>query len=133
VLERYSGATAWVHEPAAELVGERGVEGRTFVPGDALPGEIEAVDVRRAYEVAFLLAERRALVVGDVLLGAPEGGARLLPRSWYRGDYDSLVTALRGALLPLEIEHLLLTHGDPVVGTGREALGRALHSPPSAA
>jgi hypothetical protein len=132
VLERYAGATAWIHEPAADLVRERGAEGRTFLPGDPLPGGIEAIDALRAYEVAFLLREHRALVVGDVLLGEPDGGARLLPRSWYRGDYDALCVALRDALLPLQVEHLLLMHGEPVVGNGREALERALHSPPSA-
>ena len=133
VLERYPAATAWVHEPAAELVRERGVEGRAFVPGDPLPGGIEAVDVVRAYEVAFLLPKRRALAVGDVLLGDRNRGARLLPRSWYRGDYDALCGALTDALLPLDFEHLLLMHGEPVVGTGHEAVERALHSPPSAA
>jgi glyoxylase-like metal-dependent hydrolase (beta-lactamase superfamily II) len=126
VLDRYAGATAWAHEPAATLVRERGVEPRTFRPGDALPGGIEAIDVRRAYEVAYLLPDRRALVVGDVILGAPDGGARRLPPSWFRGDYDELCRALRDTLLPLPVEHLLLTHGDPVLGNGREALERAL-------
>lgn len=133
ILARYPGAVAWAHEPAADLVRERGAEPRTFVARDALPGGIEAVDVLRAYEVAFLLPVHRALAVGDVLLGLADGGARPLPPSWYRGDYDTLVLALREALLPLEFEHLLLTHGEPVLGTGHEAVERALHSPPSAA
>jgi hypothetical protein len=124
-LERYPGAIAWVHEPAAELVRERGVDGRTFLPGDELPGGIQAIDVRRAYEVAFLLPDHRALAVGDVLLG-DRRGARLLPRSWHRGDYEKLAAALREALVPLEFEHLLLTHGDPVLGTGHVAVERAL-------
>jgi hypothetical protein len=132
VLERYPSATAWAHEPAAELVRERGVEAKRFVPGDRLPGGIEAIDVLRAYEVAFRLPEHRALVVADVLLGKP-GGARPLPSSWHRGDYDELVARLRDTLLPLEFDHLLLTHGEPVLGTGHEAVERALHSPPSAA
>jgi hypothetical protein len=126
VLERYPGATAWAHEPAADLVRERGVEPRTFLPGDPLPGGIAAIDVLRAYEVAFLLPENRALVAGDVLLGAPDGGARPLPPSWFRGDYDTLLEGLREALLALPVEHLLLMHGEPVLGTGREALEQAL-------
>jgi hypothetical protein len=126
VLERYRGATAWAHEPAADLVRERGAEPRTFLPGDPLPGGIEAIDVRRAHEVAYFLPERCALAVGDVVLGTPEGGARTLPPSWYRGDYAELCRALREALLPLPVEHLLLTHGKPVLGAGREALERAL-------
>lgn len=132
VVERYPAATAWVHEPAADLVRERGATGRTFVPGDSLPGGIEAIDALRAYEVVYLLPVHRSLVAGDVLLGGPDGGARLLPRSWFRGDYDTLCGALREALLPLDFDHLLLMHGEPVLGTGRAALERALHSPPSA-
>jgi hypothetical protein len=133
VLERYAGATAWAHEPAADLIRERGVEPRTFVVGDALPGGIEAIDVLRAYEVAFLLRARRALVVADLLLGTPEGGARALPPSWHRGDYEELLAKVGDTLLPLEFDHLLLTHGEPVLGTGHEAVEQALHSPPSAA
>jgi hypothetical protein len=126
VLERYPGATAWAHEPAVELVRERGVEPRLFLPGDALPGGIVAIDVHRAYEVAFLLPAHRALAAGDVLLGAPGAGARPLPPSWFGGDYDALLEALREVLLALPVEHLLLMHGEPVLGTGREALERAL-------
>jgi hypothetical protein len=133
VLERYPGSTAWVHEPAADLVRERGAVGHTFVPSDELPGGIQAIDVRRAYEVAFLLPDHRALAVGDVLLGDNAGAARLLPRSWYRGDYDALVDGLREALLPLEFDRLLLAHGEAVLSSGHEAVERALHSPPSAA
>ena len=126
VLERYPGATAWAHEPAVDLVRERGVEPHTFLPGDPLSGGLAAIDVHRAYEVAFLLPEQRALAAGDVLLGAPDGGARPLPPSWFRGDYDALREALREALLPLPVEHLLLTHGEPVLGSGRDALEKAL-------
>ena len=132
VVERCPGAIVWAHEPAAGLVQERGAKPRTFVAGDALPGGIETIDVLRAYEVAFLVPEQRALAVGDVLLGSSDAGARLLPRSWHGGDYDELCEGLRSALLPLEFDHLLLTHGEPVLGTGHEALERALHSPPSA-
>jgi hypothetical protein len=132
VLERYPGATAWIHEPAADLIRERGAWGRSFLPGDHLPGGIEAIEVPRAYEIAYLLHDRRALVAGDVLLGAPDG-ARLFPPSWLRGDYAAVRAALRRSLLPLPVEHLLLTHGRPVLGGGREAIERALHSPPRAA
>jgi hypothetical protein len=133
VLNRYPGAVAWAHEPTIGLVRERRAEPRTFVVGDALPGGIEAINVMRAYEVAFLVPRQRALVVGDVLLGAPHGGARPLPPSWYRGDYEELLAKLRAVLLPLEFDHLLLAHGEPVLDGGHEAVERALHSPPSAA
>jgi glyoxylase-like metal-dependent hydrolase (beta-lactamase superfamily II) len=126
VAERYPGTIVWVHEPAAALVQERGVEPRPFAPGDALPGGFEAVDAGRAFEVAYLLPDLRALVVGDVLLGTPEGGARMFPASWLRGDYEAVRAGLREKLLPLPIDHLLLTHGQPVLERGRAALADAL-------
>lgn len=126
ISERYPGTVVWAHEPAVPLVRERGVEPRPFAPGDALPGGIEAVDAGRAYEVAYLLRDRRALIVGDVLLGTPDGGARLFPPSWLQGDYEAVRAALRGSLLHLPIDHLLLTHGEPVLERGGAVLGRAL-------
>ena len=66
----------------------------------------------------------------DRLTGDRAGGARVCPPSWL--DYipsDDGVEELRVALAPLlelPVEHLLLSHGDPVVGGGREALARAL-------
>ena len=126
IAERYPGTVVWVHEPAAPLVAERGVEPRPFTPGTALPGGFEAVDAGRAHEVAYILRDRRALVVGDVLLGTPEGGARLFPASWLRGDYAAVRDGLRASLLQLPIDHLLLTHGDAVLERGGAALARAL-------
>jgi hypothetical protein len=126
VLRRYPEATAWIHEPAAELVRERGASGRTFSIGDPLPGGIEAIDAHRGFEVAYFLPARRTLVAGDVLLGAPGGGARMFPPSWFRGDYEQAREAVRRSLLPLPVDHLLLTHGAPVLGGGHQALEQAL-------
>jgi glyoxylase-like metal-dependent hydrolase (beta-lactamase superfamily II) len=126
IAERYPGTVVWAHEPAAHLVQERGVEPRPFVPGAALPGGFEAVAVGRAFEVAYFLRDRGALIVGDVLLGTPDGAARLFPASWLRGDYEAVRDGLRASLLQLPVEHLLLTHGEPVLERGGAALADAL-------
>ena len=66
----------------------------------------------------------------DRLIGDRARGTRICPSSWL--DYlpgDDGVEELRVALAPLlelPVEHLLLSHGDPVVGGGRDALAAAL-------
>jgi hypothetical protein len=126
VAGRYPGTVLWAHERAAPLVQERGVEARTFAASTALPGRIEHVEVGRAYEVAYYLRDRRALLVGDAFLGTPDGGARLFPATWLLGDYEAVRAGLQEALSRLPIDHLLLTHGEPVLERGGTALTRAL-------
>jgi hypothetical protein len=61
-------------------------------------------------------------VFGDVVLGKEGGSMRLCPASslvWC--THDDLVDSLR-PLLDLPVEHVLVSHGDPVIGTGHEAL-----------
>jgi hypothetical protein len=95
----------------------------------SLPDGVETIPIRRAGEVMVWLAEPRALVPGDRLLGAG-GGLRLCPESWLRYLPSGMTLAqLRAALRPLldlPIELVLTSHGDPVLGGGREALARAL-------
>jgi glyoxylase-like metal-dependent hydrolase (beta-lactamase superfamily II) len=91
------------------------------------PAGIEAIAIERADERVFWLAQHRALVVGDVLLGA-DGGLRVCPASWItrEGDHpEEFLASLRG-LLELPIERVLVSHGEPVLENGREALARAL-------
>jgi hypothetical protein len=74
------------------------------------------------------LAEQRALIPGDRILGAPGGGLRLCPESWLywvRVNRDEL-RALLMPLLELPIERVLVSHGEPVLSAGAEALRRCL-------
>jgi hypothetical protein len=96
----------------------------------SLPAGVESFPIRGAGETIFWLAEHRALVPGDRILGAPGGRLRLCPESWlrYLGSgmtLPALAKALR-PLLDLEIERVLVSHGEPVLGDGRTALARAL-------
>ena len=70
----------------------------------------------------------RALVVGDVLLGAgakPSATAdvlRLCPERWLgAGTHDDLRAMLR-PLLELPLERILVSHGEPVLSGARQAL-----------
>jgi len=96
----------------------------------SLPDGVESFPVRRAGETMFWLPVPRALVPGDRILGKPDGGLRLCPESWLRylpsGMTErELARALR-PLLELPIEMVLVSHGEPVLSGGREALASAL-------
>jgi hypothetical protein len=92
-----------------------------------LPGGIEPFRVKRALETIFWLPEHRTLVPGDRLIG-DGGGVRMCPASWL-GGLPVGIPELRRALLPLlelPVERVLVSHGEPVLEGGREALARAL-------
>ena len=102
---------------------------------DALDGLVR----RTAKPVSILvtvywLQEHRALVPGDVILGAEGGGLRLCPPSWLPASVKlgDLAASLRPAL-ELPVVRVLVSHGEPVLRRGREALARALDHAPSAA
>jgi hypothetical protein len=97
-----------------------------------LPGGIEPKPISGAGETMFWLAEHRALVPGDRVMGAPAGGLRLCPESWLtylprdtRPSLAEVATRMR-PLLDLPIEMVLVSHGEPVLSDGRHALARAL-------
>lgn len=76
----------------------------------------------------FWLPDVRALVPGDRLLGARGGGLRLCPESWlYRVKVDRIgLRSLLQPLLELPIERVLVSHGEPVLHHGVEALRHCL-------
>jgi hypothetical protein len=127
VLARYSAASVWAYGPAATLVGERTRYTDTFVAGQQLPGGAVPYDAGQALEVVFWLPSHRALVAGDVLLGAGAGAARLCPESWLgEGKTHEDVRAALRPILDLPVELLLLTHGEVIAEDARGALERAL-------
>jgi glyoxylase-like metal-dependent hydrolase (beta-lactamase superfamily II) len=91
------------------------------------PDSVEPVEIERADEHVFWLPEHRALVVGDVLLGA-EGGLRVCPVSWItrEPEYPPEFLASLRRLLEFPSERVIVSHGEPVLANGREALARAL-------
>jgi len=95
-----------------------------------LPDGVESIVLRGARETMFWLPEQRTLVPGDRILGAPDGGLMLCPESWLYWvsvNRDELRTLLQ-PLLELPIERVLVSHGDPVLVGGAEALRSCLSS-----
>jgi hypothetical protein len=95
-----------------------------------LPRDVETVVIRGAGETMVWLPRPRALVPGDRLLGDDRGGVRLCPDSWMRYLPSGMRQAeLREALRPLldlPVELVLVSHGEPVLRNGRDAITRAL-------
>ena len=123
----------WAHKRAAKMVSNRGAEVTDpFHPGDHLPGGIEAFATARPGEVVYWLPQHRALAVGDVLLGAgakpraTDDPLRLCPERWLGKATHADLRASLAPLLDLPVEHVLVSHGAPVVGGGRDALAAAL-------
>lgn len=91
---------------------------------DMLPQAVERRDIAWYGEVLYWLEAPRTLVTGDALVGGGDGAVRLADE-WLGDDREQVRTAFL-PLLQLPVEHVLVTHGDPVLGRGREALERAL-------
>jgi hypothetical protein len=95
-----------------------------------LPAGVESFPIRGAGETIFWLPKHRALVPGDRIIGAPNARLRLCPESWLRYlssgiTLAELAEALR-PLLDLEIQRVLVSHGEPVLSDGRKKLAKAL-------
>ncbi len=79
-------------------------------PGTVLPGGLVALhDGRGRNETPLYLPKQRAIVFADALT-APAGVLRAWGTPWYE---ERTLPALR-ALLELDFEHVLVSHGEPV-------------------
>lgn len=95
---------------------------------NAVPPGVEPRPLRGAGETLFWLPAVAALVSGDRILGARDGGLRLCPETWLsRVQVDRAGLArIMLDLLDLPIERVLVSHGDPALHDGRAALARAI-------
>lgn len=125
-------AHVWASGRAARPLGNRGVTVTDPVGEGGLPGGIVAFPTARAGEVVYWLPAERALVTGDVLLGAgakPRATGeplRLCPERWLgTKTHEDLKASLR-PLLELPVEQVLVSHGEPVLADGRRLLGELL-------
>lgn len=127
VLVRRHGARVLAPAAGKAAVRRRAPTTATFRPGEVLPGGVEAHPTARANEVVYWIPAHRAVVPGDVLLGANDGGLRTCPASWLPPSKTpaDLVASLR-PLLDLPVARVLVSHGEPVLRNGRAALERAL-------
>jgi len=122
LAERY-GADVWAPSRARQAVEWRAGKARAFRPGDELPGGVEAYATARSNEVVFHLPSHHALWAGDVILGGP----KLCPDSWLPGAVTQ--EDLRLSLLPLlelDVERILISHGESVLSGGNAELRKLL-------
>ena len=126
-------ANVWAPQRLVRRLASRGVEvNRPFAVGDALPGGIQAFQTARASEVVYWLPRQKAVVVGDVLLGAgakphaTDEPLRMCPERWLESATHDDLRASLAPLLELPVEHVLVSHGEPVLGDGGEALAAVL-------
>ena len=121
--------TVRFHGRSRDEVAERyGAELRTHSAEP--PAGVRRVPIAGMDESMVYLEAPRALVPGDRLLGDSRGGLRLCPMSWLRYvDAPPDEAVLRAALAPLlelEVESVLVSHGDPVLRDGAAALRAVL-------
>jgi len=124
----------WADERLVRRLASRGVQvNRPFTAGDRLPGGIKAFQTARKDEVVYWLPRQKAVVVGDVLLGAgakpraTDDPLRLCPERWLGGGatHDDLRKSL-APLLELPVSRVLVSHGAPVLRGGGRALAAVL-------
>jgi glyoxylase-like metal-dependent hydrolase (beta-lactamase superfamily II) len=123
----------WAHTRSAQPLRNRGVDVTDpFKPGDELPGGVQAFQTARVNEVVYWLPAQKAVVAGDVLLGAgakpraTNDPLRLCPQRWLgKATHDDLRETLR-PLLELPVQRVLVSHGAPVLRGGKRALERVL-------
>ena len=116
------------HVRSAEAVRAR------YPQRDGLPEGVEArsTGTRGFAETVYWLPAYRSLVSGDLLIGEKGGGVRLAPASWFDEDdpqrrwYAEDLPTFVAELAELPIERVLVSHGEPVLTGGREALLAAL-------
>jgi len=98
-----------------------------FDPGDRLPGGVVVHEVGAICpdESALYIPARRALALADGAVRWEPGGPLTFVPDHLMDDPEATKEGLRASyrrLGELDFEHLLLAHGEPFVGNGREAL-----------
>jgi hypothetical protein len=128
IVERF-GAVVRVARPGMlNFSAEQRVEPFEF--GDMLPGGIVAHEVKAKGwidETAFEIPGARALACADGVIRAGMDGPLAFVPDWLLGDDPDEVKrdmrdSYRRLVESVEFEHLLLAHGLPIVGQGRERL-----------
>jgi hypothetical protein len=122
------------HAAAAKRLKDRSAF-REIEPGAQLPGGVTAhtIGKPRRYEMPLHLPSHDALVFGDAVA---ETGGRLVVWSTNRVDakverfYAGRFNPTLEPLIELAFEKVLVTHGQPVLEGGKQALRRALKAKP---
>jgi hypothetical protein len=124
-VERFGVAVRCVRQGMHEF--SRGEPVEPFDVGDELPGGVVAHEVGAICpdETALFIPARRALAVADGVVRWEEGGTLGFVPDYLMDQPEQTKAGLRDAyrrLSELDFDHLLLAHGNPLVGNGRAAL-----------
>ena len=124
--------TIFGHEHCATRLDDRSAF-RPLRGGETLDGGVRAHPIgqpRRA-EIPFELPSHRALAFGDTVLEI-DGELRVWPRhrEIERTWYEQRFLPTLDALTRLDVERILVTHGEPVLHDGARALAASLARPP---
>jgi glyoxylase-like metal-dependent hydrolase (beta-lactamase superfamily II) len=126
--------TIYGHEHCATRLDDRSAF-RPVVGGETLDGGVRAYSIgrpRRA-EIPFELPSHRALAFGDTVLEI-DGELRVWPRQREsargRASYEQRLLPTLQPLTRLDVERVLVTHGEPVLRDGARELAASLARPP---
>ena len=124
-VERFGVTVHCVREGLHEFTGGERVEPFDF--GDELPGEVvaHAVGAICPDETALHIPARHALALADGAVRWEAGGPLTFVPDFLMDEPEMTKEGLRASyrrLAKLDFQHLLLAHGEPFVGTGREEL-----------
>lgn len=124
-VERFGVTVHAVRDGLHEFSPDQRVEPFDF--GDELPGGIVACEVGVICpdETAFHVPAREALAVADGAVRWEPGGPLAFVPDSLMDEPEETKDGLResyGRLVELDFRHLLLAHGAPFVGNGRETL-----------
>lgn len=117
-----TGARAAIHPADAAHARSQGTELDDELQIGQKIGPLVVVGVpgKSPGEIALHWPERRILIVGDAVVGAPPGRCKLLPEKVV-DDPQRLRASVR-ALLPLDFDTLLPGDGAPILKGARERL-----------
>ena len=122
--------TIFGHEYCATRLDDRSAF-RALVGGETLDGGVRAHQIgrpRRA-EIPFELPSHRALAFGDTVLRV-DGELRVWPRQREdargRAAYEQRLRPTLEPLTSLDVERVLVTHGEPVLTEGARELAASL-------
>jgi hypothetical protein len=122
------------HRRSAEIVGARYGGDRegwelSLRSREPPPG-VEPIAIAHADERMFWIPSHRALVAGDVLLGAADGEVAVCPVSWVTraATYPEEFLASLRRLVELRVEMILVSHGQAVLSGAHVALERAVEA-----
>jgi hypothetical protein len=125
-VERF-GCAVWCVETGLHEF-QQGEEIRPFRFGDLLPGNITAVEIGAICpdETALHIPRADGLVaLGDGAIRQGDSPLQFVPDQYIGDDPDGVKAKIRDSyrrLLERDFNHLLLAHGWPWVGSGKQAL-----------